>query len=216
MATPSPSQTPTASETRTLLAAARAGDPCAETALFKAFYTTLRHRATHRLYSLGPLADPSHIAASAIKSLLVKLAPGHEPHEYADEITEVGQVWAFLFTASERRIVDAHRAAGRQKRGARQTMSASDLPAGVDAADAALGPEAAVEMADLVERALARLEPRERQVTELKLLGYRTAEITEALDLGKRLVEAAWTSARRKLAAFGDEVRIGESEHPGA
>ena len=208
MPTPSSSPTPPSSDMRAVIAAVRDGDPRAETALFNALYATLYRRAVRRLSSLGPLADPSAIAASAIRSLLVKFDAANSQHSRVDHVTEIGQVWAHLFRATERRVVDAYRAARRKKRGAARTVNVSDLPDGIEGTDPDLGPEAATEMADLVEQALARLEPRERQVTELKLfVGHTMQEIADMLGVALRTAENDWTHARRKLRAFGTEVR---------
>jgi RNA polymerase sigma factor (sigma-70 family) len=188
---------------RARLDAARAGDERAKTALFEQVHATLHRRAARRLASLGTLADPSALVVSAINSLLEKLDPAHPKHARVDHITEIGQVWAFVFNAVHQRIVESRRAAKAQKRGAAQTSNLGELRPGTEGADPALGADSVVAMADLVEQALAQLEPIERQVTELKLFAGLTMEqIAQALDRSKRAVEGDWTAARGKLQAF--------------
>lgn len=174
-----------------LLEQARAGQSGALDAVFSALYPELRRIAHQRLSGHVRSADlqTTALVHECYLKLLgaERLAPGDRAHF----LGYAAQVMRSV-------IVDAVRAAGRERRGGDAvhvtlcTAVGEQVPL---AADEILDVDAA--LADL-----ARLEPRLARVVEMRYFaGMKESEIAAALGLTDRTVRRDWEKARLLLAA---------------
>jgi RNA polymerase sigma factor (sigma-70 family) len=64
------------------------------------------------------------------------------------------------------------------------------------------GPEEAAMLTEVVERIMAELEPRERQILTLHLQGKDAVEIAQNMSRSKRTVERVLERVRRQLESW--------------
>ena len=174
---------------------ARDGDAARE--LFRRFTGQLITLARRRLD--GPLrhkVDSEDVVQSTYKSFFRRYDAGDL------EFVNWNSLWGLLTLITLRKCADRvayHRA---ERRDAAREVSA---PAGSEGAPLpeALGreptPDEAVVLTETVERLLAGLDPDERPIVELSLLGHSTREISEELGVPERTVRRVRERVRHRL-----------------
>ncbi len=165
-----------------LLARWRDGDQQAAAELFDRYAKRLTALAQRRLPArLGVRVDAEDIVQSVYRSFFIAARNGRYVLERS------GDLWRLLFGITMHKVqhqvryhqagkrdVDLEQPAGGQNAG-------FSLPADVAAHDPPV--EEAVALSDLLEQAMADIEPLERRMIELRLQGYRVGEI--AGDTGR-------------------------------
>jgi RNA polymerase sigma factor (TIGR02999 family) len=174
----------------TLLARARDGDRPAFDALFQRLYPELRRVAHARLagHQRGTGMETTVLLHECYLRFLRagNLAPADRGHFIAYASHVMRSI-----------IVDAVRAAGRERRGG----DAEHVTLDTAIADALAQPHEELLDIDRALEDLARLEPRLAQVVEMRYFaGLTDAEIAEALGVTDRTVRRDWEKARLLLA----------------
>lgn len=171
----------------------RRGDESAAHALFARYFDRLAATARSRLADrLSTRVDAEDVALSAYRSFFAGAREGH----YV--LGRGGDLWRLLSAiARHKRLkrVRHERAARRSFELETSLDRLADVPP-----DADPGPEAAVALADELERAISLLDPFGRRVLELRLKGWRVSEIAEDSGRSER-------SVRRSLSQIRDLLR---------
>jgi tRNA A-37 threonylcarbamoyl transferase component Bud32/DNA-directed RNA polymerase specialized sigma24 family protein len=188
-----------------LLAKFRQGDESAATELFRRYVSRLTVLARARIApKIARRFDPEDVVLSAYRSFFLRARDGHF------SLAASGDLWRLLVTIVLRKL---SRQAAHHTADMRSVDRELALPEGGDSAWDLLRPasrtptvEEAVAMAELVETCLAGLEPRSRQVAEMRLQGFEIAEIAAATRRSERTI-------RRILEEFRDhlEYRLSDS-----
>jgi len=184
-----------------LLRAARAGDRAALDRLMPLVYDDLRRLARRQL---NREAAPRTLQATAlVHEAYVKLAAGA-----ALDAADRTHFLAIAARAMRQVLVDEARRRRASKRGgdwARTTLSEGKQAVEFD-------PDELIEL----DRALEELEPRQRQVVEMRFFGgLEETEIAAALGVSDRTVRREWVKARARLYR-SLYVRSGEAPEGGA
>jgi RNA polymerase sigma-70 factor (ECF subfamily) len=171
-----------------LLIAWSGGEEAAAAPLMDAVYAELRHLA--RGYLLRERRDHSLAATALVHEAYVKLV---------DQRRVQWQNRAHFFAVASRvmrrLLVDHARAHAAAKRGAGLTVSLDGIDPG------APGEDPDVIALDQALEKLARLDPRQARLVELRFFGGLTVEETaEAMDISPATVKRHWTVARAWLA----------------
>lgn len=174
----------------TLLARAREGDRVAFDALFERLYPELRRLAHLRLsrHQRGTGMQTTVLLHECYLRFLQSgsLKPGDRGHFIAYASRVMRSV-----------IVDAVRAAGRERRGG----DVEHLTLDTVLSESLAQPQEELLDIDRALDDLARLEPRLAQVVEMRYFaGLKDAEIAEALGVTDRTVRRDWEKARLLLA----------------
>ena len=171
-----------------LLLGLKAGDKDAESQLLQTVYTEL-HRMAGRLMSRE---RPDHTlqATALINEAYVRLIDqrGKDWHSRA-------HFFGIAAHVMRRVLVDHARAKGREKRGGRQTKVTVDEahPLTIERADEVVALDEALSR-------LAKIDPRQSRVVELRFFGGMTEEETaEVLGVSSRTVKRDWSMARAWL-----------------
>jgi RNA polymerase sigma-70 factor (ECF subfamily) len=176
-----------------------AGDQDAANVLFRRYAERLAALARSRMpRQLGHRIDPEDVVHSAYRSFFAAARDGrYEPGRGGD-------LWQLLVTITLRKLYRHVERLSADKRAAsrEQTFGSEDSLLGlqprVHAADAS--PVEAVALADEVEKVMRGLEPRERQVLELRLQGHDCAEIATAMACTERTVRRILERIKRQLS----------------
>jgi RNA polymerase sigma factor (TIGR02999 family) len=167
--------------------------------------------------------DPEALNA-ALPHLLFRLRQlarhylAHEPRELTLESTalvneaylrllesRVGKIehrsQFFAFTARLMRQILVDHARGRQRAKRGGGLARTELADAAEVADRrGLEPEKVLAVHEAMEK-LERIDPRQRQVVELRyFVGLSVEEVSQALEVSVATVERAWSAARRWLA----------------
>lgn len=170
-----------------LLGEVNAGDRAAAERLYDAVQTELHRLAQQRL--AGERPDALLQTTMLVNEAYLKLARGR-PIEWQDR----KHFFAVAARVLRQVLLDHVRARGRDAKRLRQL--AWDV-AGQDRDDLGAGEAIDVEALDRLLEELARREPRQASVVELKFFGGRSVEeIAECLGVATRTVEKDWKLAR--------------------
>jgi len=189
-----------------LLARLRRGDSSAAAAVYNRFGQRLIGLARCRLdQRLRQKVDPEDVVQSAFKSFF----PRHAAGQYDGyDLHDWDNLWGLLVLITLRkcsRKVDhffgpKHDLRREVQPIAPQDSSASDW----DLLAAGPTPAEEVQLADLVEQVMSGLEPRERQVVQLRLQGYSAAEIAELIGRSEFMVQYILKRIRKQLEWLRD------------
>ncbi len=180
-----------------LLSRVRAGNASAADELFHRFFEGLIALAAARLSAkLARRLDPEDVVQSAYRSFFL----GAQQGRYV--LKRSGDLWRLLVGITLHKLqhqVEHHTAAKRALAG--EQLLAEDSLGGladlVQARDPS--PLEAAALADEVEQLLARLEPHQRPMLELRLQGHSLDEIAQQLQCSERTVRRTMDVVRKML-----------------
>jgi len=184
---------PGSPDERVLLDLLRKGDEEAYRNLFNAYAERLLGLARWRISQrMARRVDPEDILQSVFRTFFTRVKAGHLSFEDQDDLSKL---LVSITVRKTLRQIAFHRAAKRDPgmEVVQDDSSAQSLP---DVQSVKPSPEAEVIFVDLLEHFMARLEPRERQILELRLQGYRTTEIAEKLGILDRTVRRTFEQIR--------------------
>lgn len=168
------------------------GDADAAQRLLPLLYDELRRLAA--TYMQQERGNHTLNPTALVHEAYMKLAGQRDVHwQNRDHFFAVGA------QAMRRILVDHARQKRRAKRGGGEFVASLDNQPGADPAD----PRQNADLVDLDEAltALARLDPRQARVVELRFFGgLEMQEIADRIGVSKRTVETDWTMARAWLS----------------
>ena len=180
------------------------GSQAAADDLVKRYATRLVALARSRLGErLRPRVDPEDVVQSALRSFFVR----HREQKFQIENWE--GLWGLLTVITLRkcnRQVEHYYASRRDVRREFRPDNADDSAAGMEFFADGPRPEEAAALAELVERILADLEPREREILTQHLQGADVEEIARNISRSTRTVERVLERVRRQLQDWSKEV----------
>jgi RNA polymerase sigma-70 factor (ECF subfamily) len=187
-----------------LMARLRAGDDEAAARVFRRFAGRLIALARGRLGGrVRQKVDPEDVAQSAFRSFFAHQADGQFALEDWDGL------WGLLTLITLRKC---HRQCERftaDRRDVRREVAPPSPPAGSGAAWEAIArepsPSDAAMLTELVEALMRPLEPRERQILELRCQGYPVPEIGAAVGRTERTVHRVLGRVRKRLERMDAE-----------
>lgn len=195
-AVPAPAAPPVG-ESAQLVARWQAGDAAAADALFARYANRLTQLASRRLAGrLAARIDPEDVVMSAYRSFFVGAREGRFTLERG------GDLWRLLVQVTLHKL---YRQAARHRAARRSIDRQQPLDSGGDWQAIAVGrdtptPDEVAAAADELERLLACLPSRGRQVVELRMQGYEMREIGRVLAVSERTVRRWLNEARSVLA----------------
>jgi RNA polymerase sigma factor (sigma-70 family) len=183
----------------------RTGDEQAAQQLFERYADRLLRLASRHLSQrMARRVDPEDIVHSVFRTFFVRARDGQFTVEGPDDL---GKLLTRMTLIKVLRQVQRHRAA-------RRDVTAEAEP-GPDADDPAAnvlarepGPEVMHAFLDQLTHFLTRLSPQERQILELKLDGYSSAEIAEKLGSYERKVNRVL----ERIRALAEQENLGDVE----
>jgi RNA polymerase sigma-70 factor (ECF subfamily) len=179
-----------------LIARWQGGDQTAADELFGRYTEQLVALARDRLSTkLSGRLDPEDVVQSAYRSFFA--------HAGSYVIERSGDLWRLLAAITLHKLhhqVDHHTAAKRSV--ARERPLGNGTNQFVPIARAP-SPSEAVALIDEVEQLLRQLNPLHRRMLELRLQGYRIAEIANNTDRSERLVRKVLDGVKAELAKRG-------------
>lgn len=172
----------------------KAGDSFAAQRLWEVYFQRMVDLARQKLAGAPrAAADEEDVALSAFKSFCLGARAGR-----FTQLVDRDNLWPLLMAITLNKSVDMIRGANRRKRGGsgQADDTARDRPP-PESLSAILSrepsPEFTVEMADQLDRLLARLDATGdadlRRIALLKMQGFTTSEMAGQLDCVKRTVE---------------------------
>jgi RNA polymerase sigma-70 factor (ECF subfamily) len=183
-----------------LLSRARIGDKSALEQLVKEYEPEVRLVARVRLgAALRPYLDSVDLVQSVHRSLMVGL------REDRFDIATPEKLIALALTIVRRKVARHWRHLRRQQRLSHgDTASAERLPqllVSLSSPDA--DPQAVATLREQAERLLNKMDETERQIIELRLDGYTTAQAAHALGLDPDVLRVRLSRLRRRLRQQG-------------
>jgi RNA polymerase sigma factor (TIGR02999 family) len=191
----------TTAEFTTLMSRFRRGDPEAADALIEALYPELRRLAAHRMKN--ERSAQTWQPTVLVNELYLELRKVKQWRDAA-ESDPANDREAFLALAAflMRRLLSHHARPVRKRSDHVEWETRLDLPAS--------GTESLQEIESIL-TSLAGIDPRLRQVVELKVFeGISLEEIADRLDCSLRTVARHWSFAKMWL---GDALRRGDRAH---
>jgi RNA polymerase sigma-70 factor (ECF subfamily) len=182
------------------LAKARAGDQDALTELARRYEPEVRLVARKRLSAaLRPYLDSMDLVQSVHRSVLF----GLRDHKFDLERPE--QLVALALTIVRRKAARKSQRAQRQQRLSGHARSADNSLPGLIAALSSTesDPAETARYRDAVAQICAQLEDGDKQIMELLLLGYRTADAARELGLNPDVTRVKVSRLRQRLRAAG-------------
>lgn len=182
-----------------LLSRARQGEQAALTELVSGYESEIRTVArVHLGLAMRPFLDSMDLVQSVHQSLLVALQKGkYELHTPADLV-------ALTVTMVRRKVAQHWRRVQRQQHASLDSDSTSTVPEVVASLTRTDNdPARAAEHQDTLHRLWERLDDTERQVIQLRLAGYRTAEVARKMGLDGDVLRAQLSRLRRRLRDEG-------------
>ncbi|MBI1902886.1 MAG: sigma-70 family RNA polymerase sigma factor [Planctomycetia bacterium] len=180
-----------------LLSRYRAGDERAAAELFERYVERLTALARSRLSErLASRTDPEDVVLSAYRSFFVGARAGRF------SLRRSGDLWRLLVSITLHKLyrqAQHHRAQRRSIDVERPWESLDEHTASPVARQPT--PEEALALAEELEAVLAKLDPLERQVLELRLQGEPLEQIAAATGRCERSVRRAMERVRERLAA---------------
>jgi RNA polymerase sigma-70 factor (ECF subfamily) len=190
---------PTSHDFAALLALARGGDSIALKQITEHYEPKLRIVARVLLGpALRPYLDSVDLVQSIHRSLMLGLRQGKF------DISGPDQLIALALTLVRRKVARHWRHLQRQQRLSSATIDTINLPhlltsLGSPQAD----PAQAAQFKDQVEHLCRHLDANERRMMELRLQGYSTDEIAQALGIHAIALRVRMTRLRQRLQATG-------------
>ena len=173
-----------------LLRSASQGDEAAAASLFSLVYDELRKLAGSALRS--ERADHTLQPTALVHEAYLRLA-----EQPADRWNDRGHFFAVAARAMRRILVDHARSRNAHKRGSGVQILALD---GIEVAAGAPEPELDLVLLDTALEKLARLDPRQARIVELRFFGGLSVEETAVIvDASPRTVKRDWQAARAWL-----------------
>lgn len=177
-----------------LLERARTGDPAAVAALVQQYEPEIRVVARLRLgHALRPYLDSMDLVQSVHRSLIRGL------QDQRFTITEPQQLVALALTMVRRKAARVWRKQRRQQRGG-DVLDLGEMFANLS--ESGSDPTLAVEHRETLDRLNTELDPLDKQILELHLLGYRTTEIARLLKRDADSLRVRVSRLRLKLRAL--------------
>lgn len=159
----------------------KVGDSVAAQELWNQYFTQLVAVAQSRLRDLPRDGTEEDVALSALKSVMLGVRANRFP-----ELTDRSGLWPLLVTITARKSIDQLRRKLARKRSASTTKHLEDMRVIVSQEPS---PEFAVEVADEMERLVARFDdPVLRTIAQRKLECYTNDEIAGELSVSVRTV----------------------------
>lgn len=186
-----------------LIARLRDGSQGAASDLFTLYAGRLLALARSRLSERIRLSvDPEDVVQSALRSFFVRHRDGRI------EVTGWESLWSLLAVITLRKCVHQveHFQAARRDVRREQRASPADSGTEMDFLGKEPTPEQAAMLAEIVERIMAELEPREREILSQHLQGYPTEDIAVSVSRSKRTVERVLERVRLQLERWSDEA----------
>lgn len=182
-----------------LLARARQGDTTALTELVRQYESEIRTVARDHLgLALRPFLDSMDVVQSVYQSLLVALQAGKFRLQSPQDLV------ALTVTMVRRKVAQHWRRVRRQQRSSLDSEATQTVPAVLVALTCTDDdPARAAEYEDALRHVWKGLNDTERQVVELHLAGYRTAEVARRLGLDGDVLRAQLSRLRRRLRDHG-------------
>jgi RNA polymerase sigma-70 factor (ECF subfamily) len=189
---------------RDLIREFQAGSESAARELFDKYCERLMRLAKRRIgQRMTSRVDPEDVIQSAFRTFFVHVKDGEFTFEGENDLFKL---LVRLTVHKTLRQIAYHRAAKRNPElEAGQADDSNDLLAQISAAEPP--PEVEVALIDEFEKFLGQLRPDDRKVLELKLQGYSTTEIAEALGSYDRKI--------RRILERIQAVAEGKAGHPG-
>jgi RNA polymerase sigma-70 factor (ECF subfamily) len=190
-----------------LLARLRHGDESAATAVYNRFCQRLIALARCRLdQRLRQKVDPEDVVQSAFKSFFPRHAEGqfdgYDLHNW-------DSLWGLLVVITLRkcsRKIDHFFGPKHDLRREKHLTPPQDSSvAGWEALAAGPTPDEEVQLIDLVEQTMRQLDPRERQVLQLRLQGCTVAEVAAQMDRSEFTVQYILRRIRKRLERLRDQ-----------
>jgi RNA polymerase sigma-70 factor (ECF subfamily) len=196
---------PDQSEARALLSRWQAGDEDAARELFELYVDRLVSLARQRISQrLGSRVDPEDVVQSVFRTFFKRTKDGTFTVEKPDDLWKL---LARITVHKTFRQIAFHRAAKRnvdleaaQSPGAQERL--------LSLLDRGPTPEMANQFVDQIENFLTRLSPKDREILELRMQGYKDVEIAEKLNISdrtiRRLMERVRNYAEEKGLSLED------------
>lgn len=165
-----------------LLAAYRAGDEDAASALFEKYYLRLIHLIRHQMgRRMAESESSSDLAQSALNSFFVRLRGQHI------HIASSNSLWPLLVTITLNKVRNRGKYWHRQRRDPRRKVPLDD---GVDPLERGPSPEDAAVLSELIDQLLSPFSqnPSRQQIIRLILEGHSVAEIASKVQRTERTV----------------------------
>jgi RNA polymerase sigma-70 factor (ECF subfamily) len=180
------------------------GSQSAATELFDRYASRLVLLARRRLGDrLRPRVDPEDVVQSAFRSFFV----GNGEKKF--DIQDPDALWGLLTVITLRkcsRQIERYYASRRDIRREFRHDNGDDSTAGMEFFAQEPRPEEAAVLAEIVERIIADLEPREREILTQHLQGADVEEIAQNISRSTRTVERVLERVRRQLQDWSKEV----------
>jgi RNA polymerase sigma factor (sigma-70 family) len=186
-----------------LLARLQGGDSQAAVVLFHRYTDRLIALARSRLPAiLGRRVDPEDVVQSVYRSFFARAAEGR----YV--LQRGGDLWRLLVTITLHKVYHQveHYAAGKRTPTREHACGIADPPAELLAREPS--PVEAAALADEVEQLFRRLEPDERRVLELRLMGYHRDEIADQMQRSLRTVCRILDKVKHQLQQQRGDVEV--------
>jgi len=192
------SQTPNEDRSGNLLARWRGGDQQAAAELFHRYATRLVALArSHLSRRLARRVDPEDVVQSVYRCFFA------DAQEVRFDCEQQGDLWRLLVTITLHKLRDQakHNSCAKRSINGEQYFGSEDTLFGLRAAALANGPSPleAVALADQLEHLLRPLEPRQRDMVQLRLQGYSLEEIAVRADCSQRTVIRTLERVKKNL-----------------
>lgn len=178
-----------------LVARAKSGDEQAVVDLVELCGADIRRTARALL---GPLLRPYVDTVDVAQSVQLAIVMGLRDDTL--DIADSHKLTALATRMVQRKVADHWRRISRRNRLLSAGIDRGDLVALLSSAcSRADDPAAIAEFNDQLEHLLSGLDERQRQVLELRLLGYSTSDVANALGLDADVLRAQLSRLRKKL-----------------
>jgi RNA polymerase sigma factor (sigma-70 family) len=187
----------------------RAGDPDAETQLFRAYVHRLLGLARRRLNDFArQKVEPDDVVNSALASFFTRHARG----EF--DLRDEAGLWDKLLEITLRKCGKWNKRFRARKRDPRAEVpipQAADAGGGAEPCDEEPTPEEAAILAEVVEYLMRDLDGRQREVVTLLLQGYKVYEICAQVQLSERTVHRVLDRVRKQVNKGLERLRAQDS-----
>ncbi len=178
-----------------LIARVRAGDPSAETAVFRRYVRRMMVLAAGQFDEwLRDRADVENIVLSAYRSFFQR----NEQGEF--DLAGWDDLWSLLAIITLRKCTKRRKFLLAARRDARREVGWADANGqAASLADRAPTPAEAVALSETIEHLFQAMTPDDRPIVELILMGCTSEEIASQVDASVRTVQRVRQRARRRL-----------------